>query len=116
MTDTTLTQQQRYTAVAITLHWIIALSIIGMIALGWTMTSMPEGRDLLRPLPAPQVDRRHHPAAFGRPRGLAHDEPASARAAHARTGSAASPSLSMSGFYVLIIAMPLTGWIMASAL
>ena len=29
--------RQRYTSVAITLHWLIALGIIGMIAIGWIM-------------------------------------------------------------------------------
>jgi len=36
-------QQQRYTAVAIFLHWTIALLIIGLIAVGWYMDSLPGG-------------------------------------------------------------------------
>jgi len=35
--------QNRYTAVAIALHWAIALLIIGMIAVGWIMDAMPGG-------------------------------------------------------------------------
>lgn len=34
---------QRYTAVAIALHWAIAVSIIGMIFGGWYMTDLPDG-------------------------------------------------------------------------
>ena len=44
MTDTALLQQQRYTAVAIALHWLIAAGIVGMIALGWTMGEVESGR------------------------------------------------------------------------
>jgi cytochrome b561 len=32
----------RYTKVAITLHWLIALMIIGMLALGWYMSGLPK--------------------------------------------------------------------------
>ncbi len=34
---------ERYTSVAITLHWVIALAIIGMIFGGWYMTDLPDG-------------------------------------------------------------------------
>ena len=34
---------QRYTTVAIALHWAIAVSIIGMIFGGWYMTDLPDG-------------------------------------------------------------------------
>lgn len=34
---------QRYTTVAIALHWAIAISIIGMIFGGWYMTDLPDG-------------------------------------------------------------------------
>ena len=37
--------QHRYTAVAIALHWIIAFSIIGLIAVGWLMGEMDPGPD-----------------------------------------------------------------------
>lgn len=33
----------RYDPVAKTLHWLIALAIIGMLAAGWIMTSLPNG-------------------------------------------------------------------------
>jgi cytochrome b561 len=115
MTDTARpAPQQRYTAVAIALHWSIAALIIGMILLGWTMTSMREGADqfalfqlhksigvtillltvariawrLMNP-PPPE------PPMPGWQRMLA-------LVVHV-------------GFYVMLVVMPLTGWIMVSA-
>src|SRR5690606_20766200 len=35
----------RYTMAAITLHWLIAFSIIGLIAVGWIMGDMPPGAE-----------------------------------------------------------------------
>ncbi|MEM1390498.1 MAG: cytochrome b/b6 domain-containing protein [Pseudomonadota bacterium] len=40
---TTATQSERYTTVAIILHWLIALAIILMLAGGWYMTNLPDG-------------------------------------------------------------------------
>lgn len=34
---------ERYTSVAITLHWVIALAIVGMILGGWYMSDLPDG-------------------------------------------------------------------------
>lgn len=34
---------ERYSSVAITLHWLIAIAIIGMIFGGWYMTDLPDG-------------------------------------------------------------------------
>ncbi len=34
---------ERYTSVAITLHWLIALAIVGMIFGGWYMSDLPDG-------------------------------------------------------------------------
>ncbi|NQY41227.1 MAG: cytochrome b/b6 domain-containing protein [Henriciella sp.] len=36
-------QSERYTSVAITLHWVIAIAILGMIFGGWYMTDLPDG-------------------------------------------------------------------------
>lgn len=41
MSDTHI--QSRYSAVAIALHWVIALGILGLIAVGWIMGDMEEG-------------------------------------------------------------------------
>lgn len=107
-------QQQRYTAVAIALHWIIALSIIGLIAVGWTMGTMDPGPDYFA------IIQLHK--SFGitvlllsvarliwRLMNVAPPEPPMPKW-QAFTASAVHVL-----FYVLIIAMPLTGWIMASA-
>ncbi|MEO1101449.1 MAG: cytochrome b/b6 domain-containing protein [Pseudomonadota bacterium] len=40
---TTPAESSRYTAVAIALHWAIALAIIGMIPAGWYMGDLPDG-------------------------------------------------------------------------
>ncbi len=113
MTEAALPPQQRYTAVAIALHWLIAAGIIGMIALGWIMDDVPDsqaysliqlhksfGITILLLSIARVVWRLMNPPPPEPPmpgwqRGLA-------LFVHV-------------GLYILIIAMPLTGWIMASA-
>lgn len=37
------TRSERYSTVAITLHWVIAVAIIGMIFGGWYMSDLPDG-------------------------------------------------------------------------
>jgi len=37
MSDEALSANERYSTVAITLHWILAIALSGMIALGWNM-------------------------------------------------------------------------------
>lgn len=37
------TSSERYTSVAITLHWLIAFAIVGMIFGGWYMSDLPDG-------------------------------------------------------------------------
>ncbi len=112
MTDTALPRQQRYTAVAIALHWTIAFGIIAQIALGWTMDDVESGRYgliqihksigiTILMLTAARIAWRlmnpppPEPPMPGWQRGLA--------------------LFVHLGFYVLLVAMPLTGWIMASA-
>ena len=36
-------QSERYASVAITLHWLIAIALVGMIFGGWYMTDLPDG-------------------------------------------------------------------------
>jgi cytochrome b561 len=108
--------QQRYTAVAIALHWAIALLIIGLIAVGWIMDAMPGGPGS----PKTAIIQLHK--SFGitvlllsiariiwRLMNPPPPEPAMP-AAQAFLARAVHVLL-----YILIIAMPLTGWIMASA-
>lgn len=109
-------QQQRYTAVAIALHWAIALLIIGLIAVGWIMDAMPGGPGS----PKTAIIQLHK--SFGitvlllsiariiwRIMNPPPPEPAMP-AAQAFLARAVHVLL-----YILMIAMPLTGWIMASA-
>ncbi len=106
---------ERYTSVAITLHWLIAIAIVGMILGGWYMSDLPDGAPgqyflyqmhksigitillltvariiwrLMNPPPALPEDMN----------GLE------------KTGS----HLVHLGFYGLMIAMPLTGWLYSS--
>jgi cytochrome b561/polyisoprenoid-binding protein YceI len=111
--------QQRYTAVAIALHWIIAFSIIGMIAVGWTMENLDpstlDGRAQYQ-----SIVQLHK--SFGITILLL----SVARIAW-RLMNPPPPEPPMPGwqafaanavhvlFYILMIAMPLSGWIMASA-
>jgi len=107
-----MTATPSYTAVAITLHWIIAFSIVGLILVGWQMTDMPLG--------APgqeQLYQMHK--SFGitvllltvarivwrvlnppppLPEGMTAWERTLANGTHV-------------GIYALMLAMPLTGWL-----
>lgn len=106
--------RNRYTAVAIALHWIIAFSILGLIAVGWIMGDMPPGADQFA------VIQLHK--SFGitvlllsiarvvwRLMNPPPPEPPMPGWQRAVSG------LVHGAFYVLIIAMPLSGWIMVSA-
>jgi cytochrome b561/polyisoprenoid-binding protein YceI len=108
--------QQRYTAVAIALHWAIALLIIGLIAVGWIMSDMEGGPGS----PKTSIIQLHK--SFGitvllltiariiwRLMNPPPPEPAMP-AAQKFLASAVHILL-----YVIMLAMPLTGWIMASA-
>src|SRR5689334_10001281 len=105
----------RYTTVAIVIHWLIAAAIIFQIILGWRMGDGPKGPTtfalvqlhksigitilmlsllrlawkLFNPAPPPPVDQ-------------ARWEQVAAKLVHV-------------GFYVVMIGLPLTGWIMVSA-
>ncbi|MDZ4762358.1 MAG: cytochrome b/b6 domain-containing protein [Alphaproteobacteria bacterium] len=106
--------RKRYTAVAIALHWLIAFSIIGMIALGWIMGDMPDGADrfalfqlhksigitILLLSVARIVWRLMNPPPPEPP--MPGWQGALATAVHV-------------SFYVLMIAMPLTGWALVSS-
>lgn len=105
----------RYTAVAITLHWLIALMIAGLIAVGWYMGDLPDGA------PGQQQLYQMH-KSFGimvlvltlarigwrvlnPPPPLPADMPAREKLA--------SHAVHI-GFYGLMLAMPLTGWLYVS--
>lgn len=107
--------QSRYAAVAIALHWTIAVLILGLIWLGWTMTK-------LHPGDADRVGFYQLHKSLGitvlllslsrvvwRLMNPPPPEPPMPRA------QALAAAIVHAGFYVLIFAMPLTGWAMASA-
>lgn len=111
MTDAT---QHRYTAVAIAMHWLIAFGIIGMIGLGWYMGDLEDRAQqyaltqlhkslgiVILLLSAARIIWRVMNPQPPEPEMPAWQSSA-ARATHI-------------AFYVLIIAMPLTGWLMVSA-
>lgn len=106
---------RRYTGVAIALHWMIALGIMGMIAGGWYMGDLPDGHPnqyalyqlhksigitILLLTVARVVWRLMNPPPPA-PESLKSWEQTASGAVHI-------------GFYALMIAMPLTGWFYAS--
>jgi cytochrome b561 len=111
--------QQRYTAVAIALHWIIAFAILGLIAVGWTMENLQHG-DLEARALYQSIVQLHK--SFGITVLLL-----SVARIIWRLMNPPPPEPAMPGwqafaasavhvlFYVLIIVMPLSGWIMASS-
>ncbi|MEL7485882.1 MAG: cytochrome b [Pseudomonadota bacterium] len=110
-------ESARYTSVAIILHWLIALLIIGQIAGGWYMTHLvPEASSqqfqlyqlhksfgvtiLLASLVRLGWRFTHRPPAL--PNGMAGWERVGARISHI-------------AFYGLMIGVPLGGWALVSA-
>jgi len=108
--------QQRYTAIAIALHWAIALLIIGMIAVGWIMDAMPGGPG------SPKIAIIQIHKAVGITIlmltiariiwRVMNPPPAEPPMPKWQSLLASSVHILL---YVLMVAMPLTGWIMASA-
>jgi cytochrome b561 len=111
--------QSRYSTVAMTLHWLIALSIFGLIPAGWWMADAIKdpatqnqayqvfqmhksiGLTVLALTIARLAWRLSHPAP-PLPAGMAGWERFAARATHI-------------GFYAATLALPLTGWAYVSA-
>ncbi len=107
--------KHRYSAVAIALHWILAIAILGMIALGWYMGDLPNtaankgdlyqlhksiGVSILVLTVARILWRIMNKPPEEVP--MEHTQAMIAKAVHV-------------GFYALMILMPLTGWILVSA-
>lgn len=107
-------QRSRYSAVAIVLHWLIAAAIVFQVIIAWRMGGgrTPEGfalvqlhksigiTVLLLSLARLAWRLTHRPPPS--PAGMASWEKALAKGAHA-------------GLYVIMIGLPITGWIMVSA-
>ncbi len=105
----------RYTTIAQLFHWVIAALIVTQFALAWTADDLPLGAHKLALLARHKsfgmtvlmlavlrlLWRFKHPAPE-LPAGMTPIERAIARMTHV-------------AFYVLLFAMPLTGWMMSSA-
>jgi cytochrome b561 len=108
-------ETERYTAVAVTLHWLIALMIIAQILGGWVMT------DEATPKPqAFQMFQLHKSSGFTilalslvrLAWRLANKPPA--LPAGMKGWEIAGAKLTHVGFYLVMIAIPLSGWVMMS--
>lgn len=108
-------RSSRYTGVAIALHWVIALAIIAMILGGWYMSDLPDGAPgqyflyqlhksvgitILTLTMARIIWRVMNPPP-PLPTDMSHMEKLASHAVHL-------------GFYGLMIALPLTGWLYVS--
>jgi len=105
---------RRYTGVAIALHWVIALGIIGMIAGGWYMGDMADG-------PQKTALYQLHKSIgitililtiariFWRVMNPPPPEPE-----NLKSWEKTAAGLAHFGFYALMILMPLTGWLYVS--
>jgi cytochrome b561 len=114
MMDATSTLSPRYTKTAIALHWTIGLLIIGMLILGLTMGGFPTKYKFIAynlhksfgltvlVLSLFRVYWRLTHRAPPMPASMKRWEKCAAHAAHL-------------GLYFLMIAMPLSGWILVSA-
>lgn len=106
---------ERYTSVAITLHWLIAIAIVGMILGGWYMGDLPDGA------PGQYFLYQMHKSigitillltvariiwrVMNRPPALPEEMNGLEKTAS---------HLVHIGFYGLMIALPLTGWLYSS--
>lgn len=120
--------RDRYTTVAIVLHWLIALSIIGLIAVGFWMSTTADALDTMtreeRRALGPQLVQVYQ---LHKSMGLsvlvlslirlgwrlAHKPPPAPAATPAWQKAVAA--ITHGAFYVLMIAAPLTGWAYVSS-
>src|ERR1700761_1056179 len=105
---------RRYTAIAVTLHWLIALMIIANVALAWSCPHLPDAG--VRP--AIDIHKSIGITVLGlaimRLLWRATHAPPPLPTGYQRWEITLS-HLTHILLYVLIFAMPLTGWIMDSA-
>ncbi|MEO1304944.1 MAG: cytochrome b/b6 domain-containing protein [Pseudomonadota bacterium] len=108
-------RSERYSSVAITLHWVMAIALVGMILGGWYMTDLPDGAPgqyalyqlhksigitVLLLTVARVIWRLMNP-----PPPLPDDM---------KTLEKTASHLVHIGFYAMMIALPLTGWLYSS--
>lgn len=110
-----MTRSHRYTAIAVTLHWIIAFMIVGLILVGWQMGDMEPG--------APGQEQLYQlHKSFGislliltvaRIAWRVLNPPPPLPAEMKGWERTASHAVHF-GFYALMLAMPLSGWLYVS--
>lgn len=108
--------ERRYGLVAVSFHWLIALLFVGMVALGFTMTALT----LTHPLkfPAYQLHKSLGVTIFGLMwlrLGWRLAGGAPALPAMLKPWERAAARLTHWGLYAILLAMPLTGWVVVSA-
>jgi cytochrome b561 len=104
-----------YTATAKALHWLMAVLFFGLLALGFYMHDLPLSPEKLQALFLAQVGRRHRlPARLAAPVLARHAPPAGPAGEHAEMLQLAAHAGHLA-LYVLMIAIPLSGWLMSSA-
>ena len=107
--------RSRYSTVAMALHWIIALSIAGQIGLGWYMGSVEDHSPAQRALEEIHISFGLTILLLTVARiawTLTHRAPP-APATLARWEKIAASSV-QGLFYVMMLALPLSGWLMES--
>lgn len=106
---------ERYSSVAITLHWVIAIAIIGMIFGGWYMSDLPDGASgqyfLYQMHKSVGITILLLSVARLIWRGM---NPAPALPADMNGLEKTASHMVHLGFYGLMIALPLTGWLYSS--
>ena len=106
---------ERYTIVAMSLHWVIALAIIAMIFGGWYMTDLPDGA------PGQYLLYQMHRSVgitillltVGRVIWRIMNPPPALPEEMNKLEKTASHLVHL-GFYGIMIALPLTGWLYSS--
>ncbi len=106
--------QARYSTVAIILHWLIAALLVWVVLLGWEASDL-QGSAKVAPL------QLHKPLGitillltlFRLGWRLTHRPPAISP--HLKPWERRLASVAHWGFYVILLALPLTGWAMVSA-
>ncbi|WP_044561834.1 cytochrome b [Azospirillum sp. B4] len=105
----------RYNGVAILVHWLTVIAIIGLLIMGWTMTSLPPGSpdqfklfQLHKSVGITVLALTLFRAAWR----VAHRPPP--LPAHMPVWEKAAAHLGHLGLYALLLGMPLTGWAVVS--
>ena len=113
--DDAHTRDHRYTSVAIVLHWVIALAILGMIGLGWYMGDLPNDA------PAKESLYQLHKSigitilllTIARIAWRVMNPPPEDAEGLTNLESMLSHWVHI-GFYALMVIMPLSGWLLVS--